>query len=307
MLALANEHQNHDNPHIRQHDQELVGEGREAVGLNSQLQRLRQGEQQRAAQHAHRAPAAEVHQRDGDEAAAANQRIGEDLRIAHGQIRAGKRGHRATKRQRLISGLAHVNAHGVRRAGEGAAGTNLEAPRGLEEDVVHNRHHQEREVDHRVAAKEHLAHDRQIAQDRDTDGIDACNALRAADEMAIQGTGEARAEELQTDAGDALRRAELDDNDAEEQAEQRAHDSGGRQACDVHIPGDGIRAADQIRNEHAHECAHAHDALAAEVEDAAALVDRLAQRRQQQRAGKRNADREEQDDEVKHFRRPPFP
>ena len=66
------------------------------------------------------------------------------------------------------------------------------------------------------------------------------------------------------------------------------------------------RAADHEGNQHADECAHAHDALAAEVEDAAALVDRLTQRRQQQRAGKRNADREEQDDEVEHIRRPPF-
>ena len=52
MLALADEHQNDDNQNIGQHDQELIGEGGEAVGLNGQLQGLRQRKEQRAAEDA---------------------------------------------------------------------------------------------------------------------------------------------------------------------------------------------------------------------------------------------------------------
>ena len=166
-------------------------------------------------------------------------------------------------------------------------------------------HHQKGEIDERVAAEEHLPQHGDVAKQGDRNILDARDTARAADEMAKQRAREARAEQLQADAGDALRRAERDDDHAEEQAHRCARERGGREPEQVHIKGELRRSTDAKGHQHADEGAHGHDALAAEVEDAGALVDRLAQRGEQQRGGEGDAQGDEADDEI-HFKHPPF-
>ena len=108
--AAAHEDEHDDDQRVGQHDEELVGECRQAVRLHRDLQALRQGEEERAEHDAHRLPMAEVDQRDGDEAAAGDQRVRKHLCLADGEIRARKARHRSAEGQGLKAGARDADA-----------------------------------------------------------------------------------------------------------------------------------------------------------------------------------------------------
>ena len=145
--------------------------------------------------------------------------------------------------------------------------------------------------------------DRNPAQAGDGHVTHAGNRLGSADEVAEERSSRAYAEHLESDAGNALRSAEGDDDHAEEESKQGTDDGRKQETEPVPAPGDRAAVSHEEGHEHADEGAHRHDALAAEVEDSASLVEHLAYRGEQQCDGEGNRHGEDVYEQI-HIRPP---
>ena len=143
----------------------------------------------------------------------------------------------------------------------------------------------ERGVDQDVLGEQHAAQERQVAE-RAKVGCRHRRARRHAHVRLADERRQAAAEDGEGEAGDHLIEAQSDDQEREGETEQGAGDQRGGDA--------GPDRAEGLGRGKAVDRADQHGALEAEVEDARALRQKLALRREQHRRGGDQRGREQQ-------------
>src|SRR5580704_1862418 len=259
------QHEDQQRQQIRRHvhdERRYVG----ARGLKLQLQALGAAEQKRAGDRPERIPFGENDERDGDETAARGHALGPGERERERHMRAGNASEQACECQRLV-----LHQFGPQPCGKGggralADGAQAESPSGAEDQPPGHKRSRQRQINQAVVAQQPRAYAtrRQTGNGEPRQSADQC-----ADERPTDQSAQAYAEEHQAETGGQLIGATADHHIGKDEVGRRSGDGGGRDA--------EIGRAGQRRHGKTAGRADQHDAFEAEIDDAGALADDLAE------------------------------
>ena len=246
---------------------------------------------QRAEQHAGRTPCAEVHERHGDEPDAVGEVLLEGAELER-QGGAAETGERVADEDRDGPRAGDADTEAVRGLRGLADGAHVETEPGVVDEERHRRHQQQGQVDHQTVLEEHLADVLDVAEHGDLHLGEALDRPRRADFLPVDQLREAESEQVDADAADPLFGLEHQRHDGVHAPHHDARQTAGDHAFQK-APG---LEHGPVGKERAEE----HDTVDAEVEHAAALTERLAQRGEKVRRGQAKARR-------RPWRRAPMP
>src|SRR5580700_3760877 len=271
LAAPSPQHEDQQRQQIRRHvhdERRYVG----ARGLKLQLQALGAAEQQRAGDCPERIPFGENDERDGDKAAARGHALGPGECERDRHMRAGNAAEQASECECLVLHQFRPEACGKGGRRALADGAQAEPPSGAEDQPPGQQRGWQRQINQTVVAQQPRADPtwRKTGNGEPRQAADQSANKRPADQRA-----QTYAEEHQAETGRQLIGATADHHIGKDEVGRRSCDGGSR---DAEIG----RAGQRGRGKSAGR-ADQHDAFEAEIDDAGALTDDLAERCIQER------------------------
>ena len=254
---------------IGQHLGQLRGD---AEALQAHPQRLHHAKQQRGKIAADGRPLAELVGGKGHKAGPGGHIIDKHIGGAEAHDSASHAGKNAPQKHRTHSQAVDIDAQRGHGGGVFAHGTNPQAPCGSMQQILHDRHRQQTQIDAGWVAAEHGARYGDAGEQGNIHGLKALHPRGDAGGVpqgAHQHIGKARAEEVEADADYDLLAVAVNGQHPED---QRQKCTGGAAAQQPYP-----RAARIVRAHGGEKPAEEHGALNADVDDTRPLADGAGQ------------------------------